>query len=415
MTTVKHQVRFRVNPKLITYFNRKEINKTVFSNSLKNAKVQADVIKLKYNQLLSLCLVLDDAIEIQKQVDRFIIDTLELERTASKAIPKVLINRQNKESEIVTLEDALNKYIRYYEQEAQSNNTDIEQVKDVKSFLYEIFLEQINVNPTEDIKLITIDDCIQFKELVSIMPIRKYKPFNRLTNNQIFELITNKSKKVALGDYKVLSKSTINKYLGYTKSFFEYLRNVGLIDVNPLALIKTTRGGINAQAERHPLSLVEINHLLQLTTDNPIINNAIKVFYTSGMRLSELYKAKLTKIDGIDVFDLRGNDLKLKTSTSHRVIPIHSSVNIELLNYLPKLNRLSKIINSIIREHISNDNRKVLYSLRHSFATTLKNLRVEHTIISELMGHSHQGMTFGRYAKAYDIEILKESIEKLKI
>lgn len=409
--TIKHQVRFRVNPKLVNYFNRREINKVIEVNSSKDAIATAETIKLKYNQLLKLSQILDDDIEIQRQVDKYITETLE-----QNLIGTSTISIRNKHLfKPVPVKDALDKYLLYYEQESITNNTDIKQINEVKSFLCEIFLEQIGVNPNDNIKLITIEDCIHFKELLSIMPVRKYKPFNRLTNNQIFEIIRNKSLRESLWDYKKISKSTLNKYLGFTKSFFEYLRNVGLIDVNPLALIKTTRGGINAQTERLPLSSIEINKLLYLTTDNPVINNALKVFYTSGMRLSELYKAKVTNVDGVDVFDLRGKDIKLKTNTSHRVIPIHSSIDIELLNHLPKLNRLSKIINSIIREHISNDNRKVLYSLRHSFATTLKNLRVEHTIISELMGHSHQGMTFGRYAKAYDIGILKEAIEKLKI
>ena len=38
---------------------------------------------------------------------------------------------------------------------------------------------------------------------------------------------------------------------------------------------------------------------------------------------------------------------------------------------------------------------------------------VIHEVISELMGHSHGTMTFGRYASAYSIEILKEAIDKL--
>jgi hypothetical protein len=30
------------------------------------------------------------------------------------------------------------------------------------------------------------------------------------------------------------------------------------------------------------------------------------------------------------------------------------------------------------------------------------------------MGHSHEGMTMGRYASRYPIEILKEAIDKLE-
>ena len=56
-----------------------------------------------------------------------------------------------------------------------------------------------------------------------------------------------------------------------------------------------------------------------------------------------------------------------------------------------------------------------LYSLRHSFATELASKGVEPHIISELLGHSHKGMTLGRYVKGFPVEQLKEAIDKLEI
>jgi integrase len=114
------------------------------------------------------------------------------------------------------------------------------------------------------------------------------------------------------------------------------------------------------------------------------------------------------------VYDLTDKTLKLKTRSSYRIIPVHSNVNIALLKDLPSKDNLSKKINNLIRTHISEDKRKVLYSLRHSFATDLKNNKVEPTIISELMGHSHHSMTLDRYAGRYTMDILKEAIQTLK-
>ena len=57
---------------------------------------------------------------------------------------------------------------------------------------------------------------------------------------------------------------------------------------------------------------------------------------------------------------------------------------------------------------------KTLYSLRHTFATELAFRAIETTIISELLGHSHNGMTMGRYVKGLPIKLLSEAINKLE-
>ena len=59
------------------------------------------------------------------------------------------------------------------------------------------------------------------------------------------------------------------------------------------------------------------------------------------------------------------------------------------------------------------DDKESLYSLRHSFINTLADRDVRAEIISELAGHTHQGMTMGRYNKGFKTEILYEAICKL--
>ena len=55
-----------------------------------------------------------------------------------------------------------------------------------------------------------------------------------------------------------------------------------------------------------------------------------------------------------------------------------------------------------------------LYRLRHSFATHLAAKGIEPYIISELLGHTHKGMTMGRYVKGFPVELLSEAINKLE-
>ena len=55
-----------------------------------------------------------------------------------------------------------------------------------------------------------------------------------------------------------------------------------------------------------------------------------------------------------------------------------------------------------------------LYRLRHSFATHLAAKGIEPYIISELLGHSHDGMTLSRYVKGFPFKSLREAIDKLE-
>ena len=309
---------------------------------------------------------------------------------------------------LANVSDALTKYIKYYTQEATSKETSTSQIAEVTRFLNNIFIPIVGADTS--MSMITLEEIIDFKDTLSQFPPRKVKPYNTYSTLEIANLIH----KNGIGnDVKRIGKSTVNKYLSYTKAFFEYCKNTGLIEVNPMALIGTSRGGANALEERHPLDKTEIAKLLEITKETPIINNAVKVLYTSGMRLSELYKFKVNKVNDVIVYDLTDREIKLKNKPSYRIIPIHRSIDMELLKQLPSQPILSRAINGIIREQISEDSRKVLYSLRHSFASHLKNNKVEPTVISELMGHSHQTMTLQRYASSYDVEILKEAIDTL--
>lgn len=60
------------------------------------------------------------------------------------------------------------------------------------------------------------------------------------------------------------------------------------------------------------------------------------------------------------------------------------------------------------------DPKLVLYSLRHSVATSLKHKGVSETLISELLGHSTNGkMSTGRYGKEYPVAQLYDAVCKL--
>jgi len=132
------------------------------------------------------------------------------------------------------------------------------------------------------------------------------------------------------------------------------------------------------------------------------------LLYLTGMRPSEVYKCKITVVDGIKCFDLRDKNISLKTNSSHRLVPVHYSID--------EPEQMLEDYRSMSSQYISRQfkvEEGTLYSLRHSFATELASKGVEPYIISELLGHTHNGMTLERYVKGFPTKLLSESINKL--
>ncbi|HEH9429036.1 TPA: hypothetical protein SIA32_004370, partial [Aeromonas sobria] len=55
--------------------------------------------------------------------------------------------------------------------------------------------------------------------------------------------------------------------------------------------------------------------------------------------------------------------------------------------------------------------RPTIYGMRHTFVDELQQADVAEHIVAELVGHSKEGLTFGRYGKRVSIALLKAKIE----
>lgn len=159
----------------------------------------------------------------------------------------------------------------------------------------------------------------------------------------------------------------------------------------------------------------------------------------SGMRLDEacqLYKSDIMKYQDIWCFSVNNSkDKKLKNAASRRIIPIHPKlIELGLLEYVSKCDdngrlwrnltqgklggysdALGKWFQRFNRKHITTDVKKTFHSLRHSFADTLKQALVDKSVVSELLGHTDDSMTFGRYGKRYEPKVLLSAISMIDI
>ncbi len=57
--------------------------------------------------------------------------------------------------------------------------------------------------------------------------------------------------------------------------------------------------------------------------------------------------------------------------------------------------------------------RPTAYGFRHTFIDELKQKGVEESLVAQIVGHTHQSMTFGRYGKKYPMQKLATVIRSV--
>jgi len=374
-----YQVRIRVSNKLIPYFNKNEIIKSLGTKKFQQAKRIAYSFISPYQSidLITRTTLLTDY-QIQELVETYMRDVLKITSTAKDLMA-------HNPSSKMTNDKAINLFLKNYKP-----TTSTVQYNEVASFMLNIFAEIVpKRSPVENM---TLEGILNLREIITKLPKRNIQRYRDMSVKELMKI-------TPLAE-EAISATTLNKYIKWTRKFYAFCTENDFIRKNPTATLGTVSNN-DAITERLPLTPQEIRKLLELSKEEMVFHNGIKALAYSGMRLSELAKAKINNVEGLDCFDLSSKTLRLKTKASYRIIPIHSSIDIDLLSQLPDLENFSKRVNTLIREHISSDSKKVLYSLRHT------------VVISEILGHAHSGMTMGRYASRYPLKILKKAIEKL--
>ncbi|MDX4062698.1 tyrosine-type recombinase/integrase [Aliarcobacter skirrowii] len=396
--------RLRVPKELKAFFdNKTEITKSIKVSNIKEALKVSRVYLLEYEKLcVSLKINYQDKALHKDLIYRYFNEVL-----------KIPVKGQdtNNTIEIIDYSNVIDKFIGYLKSSKDENDKNL---KEIINFFDELFRY---ITKDFTLTLVDVDDVTTIKQKLQNVPKRTKQPFKSMTIDELMNQthIDNKDR---------ISTSTLKKYIKWIRRFYRFTYASRFIDVDIASFIDSPKAELSSQMEREPFEVEEVKKSFKiiedvLTDDN--LKLVYKILAYTGMRISELSKGKLKQDGEIFYIDLTEESCSLKTKSSHRKIPLHK--DLILLDVQKKYNHLrglfkdeyiSKKFREQVKPHLTNNPRKTLYSYRHTLATQLKYAEVNPIVISELMGHSHEGMTMGRYASRYPIEVLKEAIDKLE-
>jgi integrase/recombinase XerC len=226
-----------------------------------------------------------------------------------------------------------------------------------------------------------------------------------------------------------LAPQSINRKIACLRSFYKFLQRQEVISINPMLKIRVlkTKKGLPSFVKES-----EMAKLLDLLTFENTFNGwrdkiILELFYSTGIRLSELIHLKDRQVD------IKGNTIKVMGKRNkERIIPFPSSLVTIIKTYRSFRDKevpenkselllvtekgepcypvmIYRIVKNYLNLYTTTDKRSP-HVLRHSYATHLLNKGAEINAVKDLLGHSSLAAT--QVYTHNSIEKLKKAFDK---
>ncbi|GLT15519.1 site-specific integrase [Vibrio algivorus] len=297
-----------------------------------------------------------------------------------------------------------------------------------------LLLEVIGDRPIDTLNR---QDALTFKSTLLAMPanINKKKEFKGLSIQDVIAL-----------QPEPMSKTTANDTLTDIHSFFEWCVVNEYAAKNSFKDLKVRVKKKDSESR----SIFETADLQALFSQD--IYQAVKPKHAhyywlpllglyTGARMNELCQLYIDDIKKdsesgiwtITITDQR-EDQKLKNVSSRRTIPVHSQlIKLGFIDYVSELNHerlfpelknqrdgyqqaaskwFARYRDKILPQAKAES--KTFHSFRHTVANHLKQCGLKKSPVAAILGHGETSETFGRYGKAYVMDVLQPVIEHLE-
>jgi site-specific recombinase XerD len=233
-----------------------------------------------------------------------------------------------------------------------------------------------------------------------------------------------------------LAKRSVARSLAAIRGFYRYLANTDALEVNPARAIGTPKAEryLPSYLDRAQIDLLfEMVELRASSGRFVDVRNAaiLEVFYSTGMRLSELQGLNRADVDPVSQqVKVRGKGRK------ERIVPMGDHATIALRSYERKRDELASALGSQVDRQavflgrlgkrmsvravqkvvsgfldaVDEDAGLSTHSLRHSFATHLLDAGADLRAVQELLGHASVSTT--QIYTHTSVERLKEVYRK---
>ena len=248
------------------------------------------------------------------------------------------------------------------------------------------------------------DDLVQFFDFLD-------KQFGKLTLKEISSSFV-RSWLASLKDDDITAR-TINRKISTLKSFFKFQLKQGKIENTPMGNIISPKISKRLPVFIKEKDLVDLTNALNTNTEDWDSLNTkmlITIFYSTGMRLSELINLKEKQVD------FSRKQLKiLGKGNKERIIPVGMELLDIIRDYINEKRKVFEktddtlfvsskgkklyskyaynLVRSILTEEVKTLDKKSPHVLRHTFATHLMNNGANLDAVKELLGHASLAST----------------------